>query len=101
MPSRQNDVPFNMFPTSSTNHKNNHQSTFYYQPQSPPVVPTRPAPSVPILTPMARPIVNTGFQQPLTLKNLSINPPNNTVTDLLDLGDPGSPPPSPKFDPYG
>jgi hypothetical protein len=42
--------------------------------------------------------------QPLTLKNLSLNLINNNnevVTDLLDLGDPGSPPPSPKFDPYG
>lgn len=82
---------------SSNNQKmnnNNHQSTFYYQPPPPQFVPTRPPPPVPVL-------VNS---QSLTFKNLSLNPihpSNDIVTDLLDLGDPGSPPPSPKFDPYG
>jgi hypothetical protein len=89
-----------MFSTSSSNYKNNNnQSTFYYQP-TPQFIPTRPPPRVPA----APSIVNTATQQPLTLKNLSLNSihsTNDVVTDLLDLGDPGSPPPSPKFDPYG
>jgi hypothetical protein len=78
----------------------NHKSTFYYQP-TPQFVPTRPAPPVPVVNSVPRPAFNAALQQPLTLKNLSLNPPNDIVTDLLDLGDPGSPPPSPKFDPYG
>lgn len=86
----------NMFPTSSSaNPKvNNHQSTFYYQPSPSQFQPTRPPPPPPVP-------VNV---QSLTLKNLNINPvsqSNDVVTDLLDLGDPGSPPPSPKFDPFG
>ncbi len=102
MPSRQNDIPLNTFSTSSSNHKNNNQSTFYYQPSPPPqFLPTRPVPPVPVAISIPRPVANTNFQQSLTLKNLSLNPSNDTVTDLLDLGDPGSPPPSPKFDPYG
>lgn len=98
-PTRQTESPINML---STNYKNNNnQSTFYYQPQ-PQFMPTRPPPPVPI--PMPHSLVNTTLQQPLTLKNLSLNPvkhTNEVITDLLDLGDPGSPPPSPKFDPYG
>jgi hypothetical protein len=91
----QTESPLTMFSTSSSN--NNNHSTFYYQP-SPQFVPSRPPPSVPVATPFPNPIV----QRPLTLKNLSLNPINNEgLTDLLDLGDPGSPPPSPKFDPYG
>ena len=95
-----------MFSTSTSNHKNNNnsiQSTFYYQPsiQS---LPTRRAPPVPLPTSAPPPTVNATLQRPLTLKTLNLNPinqPNEIVTDLLDLGDPGSPPPSPKFDPYG
>jgi len=105
-PARQTNSPLNMFSTSSSNYKSsntNNQSTFYYQPTTQ-IVPKRAPPPVPVAA-AAPPFVNTAaFQQPLTLKNLSLNSINNTnevVTDLLDLGDPGSPPPSPKFDPYG
>jgi hypothetical protein len=59
---------------------------------------------VPVVNSVPRPAFNAALQQPLTLKNLSLNSihsTNDVVTDLLDLGDPGSPPPSPKFDPYG
>jgi hypothetical protein len=87
-PSRQTDSPLNMI-------SSNNNSTFYYQPTSQ-FVPSRAPPPVPIATPL---------QRPITLKHLSLNPIINTSndisTDLLDLGDPGSPPPSPKFDPYG
>lgn len=97
-PTRQTNSPLTMLSTSSSNYKNNtNQSTFYYQ-QPPQFVPTRPVPSVPLAVP------NTAIQRPLTLENLNLNPKknnNNVVNDLLDLGDPGSPPPSPKFDPYG
>jgi hypothetical protein len=99
-PSRQNDSPLNMFSTSSLNYKNNNQSTFYIQPTAQ-FVPSRPPPPVPVVAAAPPSIVNTAIQKPLTLKNLRINTPNEVVTDLLDLGDPGSPPPSPKFDPYG
>ncbi|CAF3355912.1 unnamed protein product [Rotaria sp. Silwood1] len=107
-PSRQTDSPLNTFSTSLVNstdyENNNNRSTFYYQP-SRQFVPTRPPPSVPI-TATAAPasISNNDVQRPLTLENLSLNPFNNnneTISDLLDLGDPGSPPPSPKFDPFG
>jgi len=105
-PPRQTNSPLNMFSTSSSNYKNNNtnnQSTFYYQP-TPQLVPSRAPPPVPVATAAPSFINTAAFQQPLTLKNLSLNSINNTnevVTDLLDLGDPGSPPPSPKFDPYG
>jgi hypothetical protein len=95
---RQTDSSVNMFSTSSLNHNN--QSTFYYQP-SPQFVPARPPPPVPVTT--AASIINSSLQQPLISRNLSLNlktKSHEEVTDLLDLGDPGSPPPSPKFDPY-
>ena len=87
----------NMLSTSNqkVNNNNNHQSTFYYQPSPPSqFLPTRPAPPPPVPVDV----------QSLTLKSLNLNPIpqfNDVVTDLLDLGDPGSPPPSPKFDPFG
>ncbi|CAF0767139.1 unnamed protein product [Adineta ricciae] len=89
-------------PMTLANNKNpSNQSSFYYQPP-PQFIPTRPAPPVP--RPLAPP-PPPSVQRPLTLDNLSLNsnPFTNNIpsNDLLDLGDPGSPPPSPKFDPYG
>ncbi|UJR35353.1 hypothetical protein I4U23_028111 [Adineta vaga] len=98
--------------TNSTllmNHKNlQNQSIFYHHHPPPPpppapqhqFIPSRPAPPAP--RPIAPP---PSIQRPLTLENLNLNPNNynndNISNDLLDLGDPGSPPPSPKFDPFG
>jgi hypothetical protein len=88
-PARQTESPLNMISS------NNNHSTFYYQ-TNPQIVPSRRPPPVPLAAPI---------QRPITLNNLSLNPimnnNNDIITDLLDLGDPGSPPPSPKFDPYG
>jgi len=51
------------------------------------------------------PALTNPINQPIVaFQNLNLNTKNhsNEITnDLLDLGDPGSPPPSPKFDPYG
>ncbi|CAF3602673.1 unnamed protein product [Rotaria sordida] len=105
---RQTDSPLNMFPTSlvnSTNSENNNnRSTFCHQ-QPHQFVPSRPPPPVPsVAASIPAPMPNNDSQRQLTLKNLSLNPKNNNnelMSDLLDLGDPGSPPPSPKFDPFG
>ena len=105
--SRQSGSPFNMLSATLSNpksHTNDNQSTFYYQPAPSQFRATRPPPPPP--GPVSAPpsLGNPTFPQPLSLKNLSLNPINHSndiVTDLLDLGDPGSPPPSPKFDPYG
>ena len=94
---KANNPPTSMLPPASSTpyqHNKNHTS-FYYQPP-PNFVPSRPPPPVPIVVP--RPTL--GAQRPLTLENLSLNRFQEN-TDLLDLGDPGSPPPSPKFDPFG
>ncbi|CAF1106784.1 unnamed protein product [Rotaria sordida] len=107
-PPRQTDSPLNMFPTSlvnSTNSENNNnRSTFCHQ-QPHQFVPSRPPPPVPsVAASIPAPMPNNDSQRQLTLKNLSLNPKNNNnelMSDLLDLGDPGSPPPSPKFDPFG
>ncbi|CAF2393018.1 unnamed protein product [Rotaria sp. Silwood2] len=108
-PLRQTDSPpLNMFSTSLVNpthyENNNNRSTFYCQSPSQ-FVPTRPPPPVPIAATSApAPIPNNDIQRPVTLKILNSNPfdnNNETISDLLGLGDPGSPPPSPKFDPFG
>jgi len=89
---RETNSSLNMFSSTSINTNNN----FFTQSQ-PQLIPTR------IPTPAA----TTPAQSPLTLKKLTLNPTkkkNETVTDLLDFGDPipqPPPPESPKFDPYG
>ena len=100
-PTYPSNSPLNSFRSNSaTNGLHNNSSPFNFQP--PPAaqfVPSRPAPPIPTLS-----MPQTFAQRPLTLQTLSLNPIRNAsgvVTDLLDLGDPGSPPPSPKFDPYG
>lgn len=74
---------------STNNNSSASPTLFSYQ------LPSRPAPPVPV----------GSLPRPVSLKNLSLNPfqstQNEIVDDLVDLGDPGSPPPSPKFDPYG
>jgi len=74
---------------SMNNNSSASPTLFSYQ------LPSRPAPPVPV----------GSLPRPVSLKNLSLNPfqstQNEIVDDLVDLGDPGSPPPSPKFDPYG
>ncbi|CAF3352060.1 unnamed protein product [Rotaria socialis] len=109
--SRQDDSKLNLFSQPLTNstyyETDNHRSKFYYQ-APPQFIPTRPPPPVPTIASNApAPIPSLDVQRLLTLKNLSLNPNNNTnnsnekINDLVDLGDPGSPPPSPKFDPFG
>ncbi|CAF3513215.1 unnamed protein product [Adineta steineri] len=103
-PTRQNDSPLT---TSSTSSANYNQNPFSYQQQPAQFVPSRPPPPIPRPTvATAVPFANNAIQRPLTLEHLNLHSNNNKKfndipTDLLDLGDPGSPPPSPKFDPYG
>ncbi|CAF1023109.1 unnamed protein product [Adineta steineri] len=94
-PVRDTKSPLNMFSSTLTNTNNN----FFVQSQSQ-LIPNR------IVTPSPTNISIPS--KPVTIKNLSINPPNKrneTVTDLLDFGEPNPPAPpppeSPKFDPYG
>ncbi|CAF1020786.1 unnamed protein product [Adineta steineri] len=94
-PVRDTKSPLNMFSSTLTNTNNN----FFVQSQSQ-LIPNR------IVTPSPTNISIPS--KPVTVKNLSINPPNKkneTVTDLLDFGEPNPPAPpppeSPKFDPYG
>lgn len=99
-PTKQADPILDLFSQNSTNYENNNnRSTFYYQ-APPKFVPSRPPPPIPTTAP----VLNNDIKCQLTLKNLSLNPNCNTsetLSDLVDLGDPGSPPPSPKFDPFG
>ena len=102
--SRPTASPSPMFQSPMTlqiNNKNNNSQNQNSQPFSARFVPTRPAPPPPINISSRS---NVPVQRPLTLDNLNLNPASvifDPNADLLDLGDPGSPPPSPKFDPLG
>lgn len=92
-PIRETNSPINMFSsnTLNTNTTTTTNNNNFFTQSFPQLIPT------PVKTPT---------QSPIPIKKLSLNPPkktNDTVTDLLDFGDPSPPPPppdSPKFDPY-